>query len=379
MPTFDSWLRGAIPVDEPPEAEKRVSSAISLAHELANEDPELNRGHILAAFFDLLVAQEYYLRATAAQWIYCPLTGRIYWSYTNACPGCIKNDFFYYTAGNKPPSGTVGKIVSGTLRTFIKCHLDHLGKNILVLQAREPMDLIIYSPNEKRVFAGEIKAAPLMTLPLEIDPTEVGLRRSSNHSHVDLREISKATISFPSPVGLPDYSIPVFSSTESVWEQLSSDRDAAKAYISYWNRALAEYGKKRSDHVRWLSNSCGAPPAGTPSWPAKATSLQSISDGKSSVGMDRTDDIKKAVYQLIRIRLDIESEDPDLKVHTGIVSNIHPVRHGKEYIYPLLNIVWRNTSPECKDPYEEHNLIDGLVALSEQRIVNPWVKEVFSL
>lgn len=387
---LENWLSTAALLASNSALEVRANTALELADSIVEKHPKISRGTCLAAFFDLLVAEEYYKLSTAAKWLSCPTSSRYHHPYTNACPGCLEAGTFHYTEGKKPVSATVGRVVAQTLRTFIKCHMERLGRDYVLYHAVEPMDLVIVSEKEKRVFAGEIKAAPLLTLPLQIDPESVGRRRSSGHATVDLSDRLSAYVTVPRQRGGGDpYKIPVFAPGGGVWGVLSAQREIALAYVGYWSEALEQYARPSSSSVRWLSNSCGAPPSGTVGWPARdqGSGFKSISDGKSSVGMDRTDDLKKAVYQLLKIGVELRSGETEYVLHTGILSNIHPIRHGRDYIYPLLDVVWghgtrgdeTDLSGVEKAPSEMFYLIDGLIALTEQKIQDPWVEEAFSL
>lgn len=52
----------------------------------------------------------------------------------------------------------------------------------------------------------------------------------------------------------------------------------------------------------WFTNSCGQPIPRPDTWPHRAgTGYESVSDSKTSVGIDRTDDIKKGTYQILKL------------------------------------------------------------------------------
>ncbi|MGV0005387.1 MAG: hypothetical protein ACNYPG_01955 [Candidatus Porifericomitaceae bacterium WSBS_2022_MAG_OTU9] len=56
---------------------------------------------------------------------------------------------------------------------------------------------------------------------------------------------------------------------------------------------------------------------------------ETISDSKTSAGMDRTDDIKKGIYQVLKIGAKHAS---DLNIRTALISNLPAYRHGGEYV-----------------------------------------------
>ena len=68
-------------------------------------------------------------------------------------------------------------------------------------------------------------------------------------------------------------------------------------------------------------------------WPKN----ESVSDSKTSAGMDRTDDIKKGIYQSLKIGTHVKDMP---SVRTAIISNLPAYRHGQEYIEPFINMLW---------------------------------------
>ena len=94
--------------------------------------------------------------------------------------------------------------------------------------------------------------------------------------------------------------------------------------------------KNRQNKHYYLTNACGAPPAEAKKnygWPQKEV----ISDGKTSAGMDRTDDIKKGIYQTLKIGV---KHKQHAQYRTAIISNLPAYRHGVDYVEPLVPILW---------------------------------------
>jgi hypothetical protein len=90
------------------------------------------------------------------------------------------------------------------------------------------------------------------------------------------------------------------------------------------------------NRMYYLANASGSPPKiakDRDGWPKS----ESISDGKTSAGMDRTDDIKKGIYQTFKIGTHVKG-DPDIK--TAIISNLPAYRHGAEYVSAFVNMLW---------------------------------------
>lgn len=104
-----------------------------------------------------------------------------------------------------------------------------------------------------------------------------------------------------------------------------------------WRLARNAYSEKdRSNNIYYLTNASGHPPLiakERDGWPQK----ESISDGKTSAGMDRTDDIKKGIYQSLKIGTNLKNL-PNIK--TAIISNLPAYRHGNEYVSPFISMLW---------------------------------------
>jgi hypothetical protein len=113
------------------------------------------------------------------------------------------------------------------------------------------------------------------------------------------------------------------------------------AYLAFWQHAFTSYAQRQSTaSVYWFTNGCGQPIPRPPAWPQRSgTGYESVSDGKTSVGMDRTDDIKKALYQVLKLGVDNKLKSPYI-CKVGIISNIHAVRHFDEYLTDLKDIMW---------------------------------------
>lgn len=113
----------------------------------------------------------------------------------------------------------------------------------------------------------------------------------------------------------------------------------------FWSIAYESYKTRNANHTNifWLTNACGQPGPMPVDWKArggKRTGYESVSDGKTSVGMDRTDDIKKGIYQVLKIGAESKPNTGKFEVKTALISNIHAVRHYSEYLTSLENVVW---------------------------------------
>lgn len=144
--------------------------------------------------------------------------------------------------------------------------------------------------------------------------------------------------------------------------------------VENWRQARKSYAEKnKTNQFYYLSNASGSPPliAKTrDNWP----SSQVISDSKTSAGMDRTDDIKKAIYQTLKIGITVAD---DANVKTAILSNLPAMRHGNEYVTPFSDVLWgkKNNFLKRHNSYEIDNsklryLFDYIITLENLNLMD---------
>jgi len=369
-------------------------------------------GNSLAAAFDLYVAIEYYRRVAHRGWLYCPVgEPLLIYPFTNVCPRCVLSGQFHYHPANKPESGAIGTITRRLLCVFLKQLFQRQGSKLQVLSAPEPVDMILIDEQEKTVLLAEVKAAPLATLPLVVpcEPmTEIspeGETVALPHTVTDNPVLSGSEISLLLPrfdngswqtefvrLGKPDTSDLTTWFYEKLEQKFGTDDALFSHYFAFWMRAYGAYNKAERDkdtvpdRVYWLTNACGQPVPRPADWKKRNSGegYESVSDGKSSVGMDRTDDIKKGIYQVLKIAAASKPKRGDWQVKTALISNIHAVRHYDEYLLDLQDIVWTvdatGTAKTAKDlapDAELFNLFDGIIAFTRNYARDEWIERQF--
>ncbi len=420
MNTF--WLNSAL---NAPQIHSDVDEEMELIHALLDAvdiHQTLTKNSLdLAAAFDLLVAAEYYKSVVHAGWVYCPSDDQplLLYPYTNICPRCVLQGKFEYHPANKPGSSGIGNATSKLLPLFIKTLLERNGKNVEVRKGTEPVDVFFIdrSTLPVTVFAAEIKASPLVTLPLAVISERMiemgeGNEVAKHHSPSDLTQLFKTRLFIYVPstqqvdnvwvgklyeLGIKENPNDKFWSYRGI-RQLVADRTFFSDYCSFWYAAFNSYEQKAASSVFWFTNACGQPVPRPDNWKrrSKGQGFESVSDSKSSVGMDRTDDIKKGIYQVLKISAEGKqpfasaqdetsalSEDFNLKV--GIISNIHAVRHFEDYLKPLVDIVWTrensrriHTVADLDASKPVFNLFDGIITLTKALSRDDWVSSYFS-
>lgn len=363
----------------------------------------------LAAAFDILVSAAYYGSVTHTGWIYCPdstFGPVIFYPYTNVCPSCVIKNRFNFHKANKPQSGVIGAHTSRLLALFIQEKLVRQASNVKVFKGSEPVDIIFLDDTTEpvTVMFAEIKAAPLFTLPLILDSqtltveTEIGIE-DAPHRETDNSRLFHSDLKIY---------LPLFDRDKNEWTEesyvigskinrqdtgwaykglanlLNTESEFFRKFVSTWRIAFDSYAQKDQDAVYWLTNACGQPYPRPENWPQrKSSGYESVSDSKTSVGMDRTDDLKKATYQVLKIGAE---GHPTTKYvfKVGIVSNIHAIRHFDSYLAAFKDIIWtRDTRGQVKlakhlpPDTELYNLFDGIITLTQLFARDEWIKNIF--
>lgn len=372
---------------------------------------ELNVGTLLCSLFDLIVSAMYYRKIGNTGWWYCrDEEPRFFYHYTNCCPRhAIKNQFVFNKSG-KLDSASIGTTSAKVLRLLIKEVLNIKNPRLKVYKGSEPIDIIILDEESKKIFLGEIKASPLMTLPLSIKADEQFDYTDSERIIYEHKSAEASTLLGKEiELFIPQISNGEWKSkyytlgkienpSDKLWSlrgliELLKDEEFLYEYYLFWLNTFDTYYPKRQNGTFWLTNGCGQPNPRPSDWPKKDSSFESISDSKTSVGMDRTDDIKKGFYQIIKLGRDsriITNKDMETKekgeysVSVGIVSNIHAARHFHEYIESIKELVWtidKTTIAQNVKDLDQNlgvfRLFDGLISFSKPLIFDEWLQEIF--
>ncbi len=347
---------------------------------------KISTGIVFAAIYDLLVSVAYYQESIAnVGWMYCakvsPGDPILTFPFVNACPVCtIANGEIVKCTGNKPESGKIGKITSETLLRFLAEVFQQNGQNLVVKTGQEPIDYVIADTERSAYLLGEIKAAPLVVLPLAAD-SEVW-RESKPQGIVPVQHKDKAAVNSLAttplfmlmPVRDGDTwsyrRVHLGAKSDKNWafeglaKALQHDKTIFRDYLLFWNNALKVYETKDRTHpLYWLTNGCGS------------KGSINVSDSKTSVGMDRTDDIKKGIYQLLKIGAESRKNDLPYSLTIALISNIHAIRHYDDYFQPVEDLVWGYDSMRDKGLF---HLYDGLFSFTRKSLKTHWLSILFA-
>lgn len=320
------------------------------------------------------------------------------YAYTNACPRCLGNGEFVFTKANKPESGQIGMITTEILCEMLVAVSKHNGRNVEIYKASEPVDVLIYEPSRKLMVVAEVKAAPLLTVPIgcaceQITEELDGILITSNHCLSDNPFVHNTDLFLFFPKTLlhseKKYNLNIDWQCEAPFFKAISDLintypNFLNHYFSFWKEAFDAYSlKERTNPVFWLTNACGLPTPRPDTWPKRRSGgYETISDAKTSVGMDRTDDIKKGIYQVLKLGAEFKPKYSNLK--TALISNIHAVRHHDEYLQSIKDIIWtidetRKIKSWSEMPQDTplYNLFDGIVAFTKSDIRDNQLSSLF--
>ena len=278
----------------------------------------------------------------------CPEEFNAHIGFINLCSPCYENaQIWQYQKAAKPQSGALGKLSSEMILKFIEILFDDFIETYSI-GGTEVADALIKKKNGIQILA-EVKSAPLLTYPLLVQ--KVGTRE--NHSSISLtssqfRELKTALYMHKGeyiPLGKVKESNWPFRAVAAYFED-ENNEVKIKSFFNTWSNTRKAYeDKNRASKFYYLANASGKPPKEArerDNWPSK----ESISDSKTSAGMDRTDDIKKGIYQVLK--LGIQNKN-NRNIKTAIISNLPAFRHGKDYVDPFIDMIWGTENDLVKD------------------------------
>jgi hypothetical protein len=302
--------------------------------------------HIQAFCFDLIMSAAYIDASSGVEKSIEQCNGinekyNAHIGFINLCSPCFTNkEIWAYQKAVKPQSGALGKLSSEVILRFIEKLYPQLTE-VIAVGGSEAADAVLKHENGMVILA-EVKSAPLLTYPFLFELPESCLK--GEHEKVvitnsQLRACDSAI--FLHGIG----SIDLGRVGGDLWpfkplvDFFINEVNMPLIHhcINEWLSARDAYtNKDRQNRMYYLANASGSPPKiakDRDGWPKS----ESISDGKTSAGMDRTDDIKKGIYQTFKIGTHVKGE-PDIK--TAIISNLPAYRHGDEYVSSFVNMLW---------------------------------------
>lgn len=289
------------------------------------------------AFIDSTSGIEKYIETCPS----CPEDYNAHLGFINLCSPCYeKNSTWTFQKAAKPQSGALGKLSSEMILKFIEILFDDFN-HVFTIGGTEVADALI-EHKEGFIILAEVKSAPLLTFPLLLK-----VNQPSNSKHTKVILTNSQFRELDSAIYLHDKSyIPLGKAKVENWpfkpfaDYLDNKNNslALNAAFEIWKKTKIAYtNKDKTSKLYYLANASGSPPTSardTDNWPPG----ESISDSKTSAGMDRTDDIKKAIYQVLKIGSKYKHQN----VKTAIISNLPALRHNEVYVAPFTDMLWGN-------------------------------------
>ncbi len=307
---------------------------------------EKKDSHIQAFCFDLIMSCSY-IEATSGlekhieECDNAPSNYNTHLGFINLCSPCYSSaEKWSYQKAVKPQSGALGKLSSEVILRFIEKLYPEL-EEVIAVGGTEAADAVLKHSSGMIILA-EVKSAPLLTYPFVFEVNNNclnGVHEKVTITTSQLKECNSAIYLHNKEL------IELGKVGDSLWPFKPlvnfiinpSNSNTINSCIEQWLDAKDAYSKKdRANRMYYLANASGSPPKiakDRDNWPKK----ESISDSKTSAGMDRTDDIKKAIYQSLKIGTNVKS---DQNIKTAIISNLPAYRHGDEYIAPFISMYW---------------------------------------
>jgi len=262
--------------------------------------------------------------------------------FINLCaPIYIREQRWIHQKAAKPQSGSIGKLTSEVILRFLK---------ILYPQFTEVKSIggsgiadAYLKHSDGRVIIAEIKASPLMTFPFLFKGDRIRANvNPKNLSTTQIQQLESCLYTHG------DECIPLGKLRDDLWPFRAvadficdtSNATAVESIVQRWDEIRNAYrNRDRSNPYFYVANASGTPPKiarDRDNWPTG----ESISDSKTSAGLDRTDDIKKGIYQTFKMSVESARHFPDIDLKTALITNLPAYRHGVDYIEPFYDVMW---------------------------------------
>jgi hypothetical protein len=365
----------------------------------------------LPALFDLVVSAKYAERMTSSGgWVYCAGAAMnqegpaLYFPFLNTCPRCsVKRGIRPLAKSNKPASDPIGTIAGDATIMILSELIRWIAPDVKVTKSsnrRGDVDTVIY--DEKLVALGEIKSSPLVVYPLETTLTQPMTEVREGIS-VPKRDHSPATVDLDRvelSLYVPhiDLRIPLGRRNGVNWPysaliEFANDPQNLALLVSAWKELYDVYAAEHKgrggqrgdiDNRRWLTCGCGGKIDGSRS--------KRVDDSKNAPGMDRTDDIKKGTYQVLKFGTYYKEKCPRRILRAVLISNFLPLHKFDGYLSEMQDVLWTKEKYSVSlsgDPVPKDvmafqtdsvfNLYDALLCLTRSIYRDERLREISSI
>jgi len=375
------------------------------------QDPYLNKlgtggerfSKVLSAIFDFSTNVEYcsarQRRVTDSKWIYCnaaqdgaagtaPGTcARVFYSFLKQCPSCCLNvglEARIEGAQHKPPSHHIGEITGSLMGMLLVpvllSHTPALHYGMVTKQSHS-VDAVAF--NRDLAVLMEIKASPLVTLPIASDltdpmttDTDDGTREYDRHKLVDFIHRSAPLYFFVPhrnqriPLGTPTTQSWPYDPVTAYMESVNAFLDYVSAWAELFDAFCVPKTERtgRVERVAYLTNGWG----------------DEIDSNKTKPGLGRTDDLKKGTYQLLKYGAYYKDICKRRTLYSALLANLDPVNLWTEYLERLLDVRWTKEAhlTEVNNLYQVsrdrmYHLYEAIVAFNRPVLNEPRLRTIF--
>lgn len=368
-------------------AAELVSSFMSSYLELCQSSIEpiesLHPKIALPALFDLIASAAYAERTvTNDGWLYCSGDDfddeqpALYFPFLKTCPRCsVKRGIKPTAASNKPGSDTIGEIASNATILILAEVIRRIAPDAKIAKVSDrvgDVDAVIYDKNLLALM--EIKSSPLVLYPIEINLIEK-MTKLEDGELTSKREHSPATPILDAPkmsfyIPHINHRIPIKEYGTSDWAYSSlidyvQDNQNLSTLLSAWHELYGVYitmrqqedeeGQRKSRNIdsrRWILCGCGKP----------------VDDGKNAPGMDRTDDIKKGTYQVLKYGTYYKEKCRRRIIKSILASNFLPFHGYERYLSEMKDVIW--TKDKYKVTLPEDVPLENVIAFRVDDVFN---------
>jgi hypothetical protein len=329
----------------------------------------------LPALFDLAVSAGYAERMVSdGGWLYCagtdyPSEGpSLFFPFLKTCPrSSAKLGKRPAAQSNKPGSDIIGQITGDVTIQILTEIIGQIDTNVKLAKSslrQGDVDAVIY--DDQIVALVEIKSSPLVVYPLEIK-LERQMTEVRGGESLLKRDHSPATVDTNSAnllMYIPhiDLRISLGSPADNNWPYsalidfvLNSENVAT--LISAWRELYHVYTQTRGqrgtiDNRKWLTCGCGG----------------GVDDSKNAPGMDRTDDIKKGTYQVLKLGTYYKEKCSRQAIRAVLASNFMPLHTFDHYLAEMEDVLW--TKEKYSVALDGVAQEDGIVAFETSGVFN---------
>ncbi|MEG8018782.1 hypothetical protein [Sphingomonas sp. LR55] len=230
--------------------------------------------------------------------------------------------------------------------------------------------------SEQHLIFGEVKAKPLIVYPLRIGLSAAPSLGGHRWHRISARDAKDMTIY----LAASDYHLPITPPTvldSDVWPlpqlaTLLGDPNHLETIVQNWKLHLDRYRAWVNEprDTRWHRFGCG-----NFSVREDGVSVEKrVANTKELPGLDRTDDVKKGMAQLLRFAR-YKHDCPQRAISCVLIGNTHAETHAAEYVDPVV------TLKIMRDGQDTHPvwLFDAIIGFTRNDINNPGLHSIFDL